>query len=60
MQELRRFSVQIYIINVDKTGLAFRERGNCIKIFDCRTINKENLAVVSTKGILVGAEINRT
>jgi hypothetical protein len=55
MQKLRLFFVQIYITNVDKTGLAFRGRGKCLKSFDCRAINKENLAAVWTKGILVGA-----
>jgi len=40
---------------VDKTGLAFRGRGKCLKSFDCRTINKENLTAVCTKGIFVGA-----
>ena len=52
---IEAFFVQIYIINVDKTGMAFRGRGKCIHNFDCRFINKENLAAVCKTGILVGA-----
>ena len=34
MLGLRLFFVQICIINVDKTGLVFRERGKCLKSLD--------------------------